>query len=88
MTSVSIHDPGRGAPGDRGNAIVVVLGLVVAIASLALAMLTNSLHGSREAGAEVPCPKCGARLTIPKKGPEPGTTIGGFRILKLLGAAL
>lgn len=36
------------------------------------------------AGSEVQCPACQTTLTVPKKGPGPGTTVGGFRIEKLL----
>jgi len=37
------------------------------------------------AGSQVECPECSASLTVPKKGIEPGTTVGGFRVEKLLG---
>lgn len=37
------------------------------------------------AGTEVACPTCGATQVVPRKGLEPGTTIGGFRLVKLLG---
>ncbi|MDZ4199088.1 MAG: hypothetical protein U1E27_07375, partial [Kiritimatiellia bacterium] len=31
------------------------------------------------------CPTCGASVDIPRHGPGPGTTIGGFRIERLIG---
>jgi len=37
------------------------------------------------AGTEVECPTCGGRVVVPRKGLEEGTTIGGFRIERLLG---
>ena len=37
------------------------------------------------AGTQIECPECHTALTVPKKGPGPGTTVGGFRIEKLLG---
>jgi len=40
---------------------------------------------ANSAGSRVECPECHASLTVPKKEVEPGTTIGGFRIAKLLG---
>ncbi len=36
-------------------------------------------------GSHVNCPKCGTALVVPKRGPGPGVTVGGFRIEKLLG---
>ena len=36
-------------------------------------------------GARIECPKCHTALTVPAKKIGPGTTIGGFRIQKLLG---
>ncbi|MDD5677369.1 MAG: protein kinase [Kiritimatiellae bacterium] len=36
-------------------------------------------------GSLVPCPQCNKTLTVPKKGPGPGVTIGQFQIQKLLG---
>ncbi len=38
------------------------------------------------AGTSAPCPSCGAKLTVPGRGPDVGATIGGFRIEKLIGA--
>jgi len=37
------------------------------------------------AGSQVECPQCAALVTVPKRGVEPGTTVGGFQIAKLLG---
>jgi len=37
------------------------------------------------AGSEVECPQCQTSLTVPKRGVEPGTTVGGFRVEKRLG---
>ena len=37
------------------------------------------------AGAELECPTCKVKVTVPRKGPGPGVTIGGFRIEKMLG---
>jgi serine/threonine protein kinase/DNA-directed RNA polymerase subunit RPC12/RpoP len=37
------------------------------------------------AGAEVACPTCGSNQVVPRKGLEPGTTIGGFKLVKLIG---
>ncbi len=37
------------------------------------------------AGTTVVCPHCREELVVPRKGLEPGTTVGGFRILSLLG---
>ena len=37
------------------------------------------------AGTAVACPQCGTNLTVPKKGIEPGTTIQGFHIERILG---
>jgi DNA-directed RNA polymerase subunit RPC12/RpoP len=42
---------------------------------------------AESAGAEVECPTCGERQVVPRKGLEPGTTIGGFKLVKLIGAA-
>lgn len=36
-------------------------------------------------GAEIACPTCGTSLVVPRKGLEPGTTIGGFKLVKLIG---
>ncbi len=40
---------------------------------------------SAGACSEVQCPHCDTTLTVPNKGPGPGTTIGGFKIEHLLG---
>lgn len=40
---------------------------------------------SAASGTVVPCPRCQASLTVPLKGVGPGTTVGGFRIEKLIG---
>ncbi len=40
---------------------------------------------STAAGTQVLCPQCSKTLTVPRKGPGPGVTIGQFRIQKLLG---
>jgi len=37
------------------------------------------------AGAEIECPTCGTGQVVPRKGLEPGTTIGGFKLVKLIG---
>lgn len=37
------------------------------------------------AGSLVLCPQCSKTLTVPRKGPGPGVTIGQFQIQKLLG---
>ncbi|OQW97914.1 MAG: hypothetical protein BWK77_00480 [Verrucomicrobia bacterium A1] len=37
------------------------------------------------AGTEVACPTCGSNQVVPRKGLEPGTTIGGFKLVKLIG---
>ena len=36
-------------------------------------------------GSSVECPTCRTPVVVPRKGIEPGTTIGGFRIVRLLG---
>lgn len=36
-------------------------------------------------GSRVQCPTCQSWVVVPRKGIEPGTTIGGFRIIRLLG---
>lgn len=36
-------------------------------------------------GSQVLCPQCSKTLTVPRKGPGPGVTIGQFQIQKLLG---
>ena len=38
-----------------------------------------------DAGSQVECSECGATLTVPRKGPGPGTTVGGFEIKRMLG---
>ena len=38
-----------------------------------------------DAGAQVACPACGTVFAVPRKGPGPGTTIGGFLITRLIG---
>jgi len=40
---------------------------------------------AQSVGSQAECPECNASLTVPKKGVEPGTTVGGFRIAELLG---
>lgn len=37
------------------------------------------------AGSRVECPTCRTWVVVPRKGIEPGTTLGGFRIVRLLG---
>jgi len=37
------------------------------------------------AGSQIQCPQCNTPVTVPRKGVEPGTTIGGFQVAKLLG---
>jgi serine/threonine-protein kinase len=37
-------------------------------------------------GTQVACPHCGAALTVPRTDVGPGTTVGGFRIERKLGA--
>ena len=37
------------------------------------------------ADTQVECPQCKTPLAVPRKGPGPGTTLGGFRIERLLG---
>ncbi len=37
------------------------------------------------AGSEVACPECGASLIVPRKRVGPGTTVGGFKVERLLG---
>jgi len=36
-------------------------------------------------GTGIECPRCHSSLSVPHKGPEPGATVGGFKILSLLG---
>lgn len=36
-------------------------------------------------GSQVECPECNASLTVPSRRVGPGTTVGGFRIERLLG---
>ena len=36
-------------------------------------------------GSQVLCPQCSKTLTVPRKGPGPGVTIGQFQIQKLIG---
>ncbi|MBU4211392.1 MAG: serine/threonine protein kinase [Verrucomicrobia bacterium] len=38
-----------------------------------------------DGGSQVLCPQCSKTLTVPRKGPGPGVTIGQFQIQKLLG---
>lgn len=40
---------------------------------------------SSAAGAPFNCPSCGETIKLPHNGPGPGTTIGGFRIERLIG---
>jgi hypothetical protein len=40
---------------------------------------------AESAGEQVECPTCKAWVVVPRKGIEPGTTLGGFRIVRLLG---
>jgi hypothetical protein len=40
---------------------------------------------AESAGAEIACPTCGADQVVPRKGLESGTTIGGFKLVKLIG---
>ena len=37
-----------------------------------------------DCGREIQCVKCGARMIVPRKGVEAGTTVGGFKILRFL----
>lgn len=37
------------------------------------------------AGAEIRCPQCQVAQIVPRIGPGPGATVGGFRITKLIG---
>ncbi|MEI6564594.1 MAG: protein kinase [bacterium] len=39
---------------------------------------------STSCGSLVECPRCRVSITVPHKGPEPGVTVGGFKILSLL----
>ena len=39
----------------------------------------------RAGGSDVLCPGCGARLAVPPASAGPGVTIGGFRIVRLIG---
>jgi len=40
---------------------------------------------AESAGSQAQCPQCRAGFAIPRKGIEPGTTLGGFRVEKQLG---
>ena len=39
-------------------------------------------------GSQVLCPQCSKTLTVPRKGPGPGVTIGQFQIQKLIGKSV
>lgn len=37
------------------------------------------------AGAEITCPNCGTSQIVPRRGLGPGTVVGGFQIIRLIG---